>query len=253
MRSLVALLALAVSMTVISMQVRGDERQPSIYMIGDSTMADKPLFPSQPERGWGQLLPIYLKNPTAVHNFARNGRSSKSFVKEGLWKKVVDSLQPGDWVIIQFGHNDQKKDSPERFVDAATEYRDYLRMFIQETRQKGAEPILATSIVRRRFGEDGKYVDTLGGYPEAVRIVGKETNTPVIDLNVRTQELLESYGPERSKSLFLHIDKGIFASAPDGKRDDTHLSSEGASRVAELALDELRRLQHPIANMIRQQ
>ena len=220
---------------------------PTIHMIGDSTMADKPLTPAQPERGWGQLLPIYLKHPEMVRNYAKNGRSTKSFIDEGLWSRVLDSLKPGDWVIIQFGHNDEKKESPERYADAATTYRDNLKKFVVESKQKGAHPILATPIVRRRFDEAGNLVETHGDYPEAVRIVAKELEVPLLDLHQRTRALVTSYNSTRSKGLFLWIDKDLFESIPEGKKDDTHLSADGASRVCELAIEELRSIKHPLA------
>jgi len=220
---------------------------PGLYLIGDSTMADKPLSPVQPERGWGQLLPIYLKHPAMVHNHAKNGRSAKSFINEGLWSRIHDSLRAGDWVIIQFGHNDEKEASPERYANATTTYRDYLRKYVLDSRSKAAQPILATSIVRRRFDASGMLIETHGDYPEAVRIVAKELDVPLLDLHHRTRALVASYGSERSKALFLWIDKDLFPTVAQGKQDDTHLSAEGASRVCELAIDELRRLQHPLA------
>ncbi len=154
-------------------------------------------------------------------------------------------------MIIQFGHNDEKKDSPERYADPKTTYRENLRTFVRESRARGASPILATSIVRRRFGNGGEIIDTHGEYPEAVREVAKELDVPLLDLEARTKELLGKYGIDRSKGLFLWIDKDLFPSIPDGKRDDTHLSSEGASRVCELVIDEWKRLQHPLAEYAR--
>lgn len=219
---------------------------PKVYMIGDSTMANKPLTPAQPERGWGQLLPLYWKHPEAIHNHAKNGRSSKSFRAEGLWSPIVEKLLPGDWVVIQFGHNDEKKESPDRYTDPQNTFRDELRRYVDEARQKGAHPILATPIVRRRFDGEGKWFDTHGDYPEAVRTVAKETNTPLLELHMRTQELVIRYGEARSKSLFLWIDKDLFPSLPEAKKDDTHLSAEGASRVCEMAIEEMRRLQLPL-------
>jgi DNA sulfur modification protein DndE len=215
-------------------------------MIGDSTMADKPLHPSQPERGWGQLLPVYLKHPQMVRNYAKNGRSSKSFIDEGLWNKVFDALQKEDWVIIQFGHNDEKRESPERYTDPNSSYRENLRRFIRDTQSKGAYPILATPIVRRKFSQEGDLVETHGDYPQAVRVIASELNIPLIDLHARSRELVSNYGSERSKALYLWIDRDLFKTLQESKKDDTHLSSEGAARICELAIDELRRLQHPL-------
>ncbi len=235
----------------IVVDARAQTAFPTLYMIGDSTMADKPLNPPQPERGWGQLLPIYLKFPQMVRNHAKNGRSSKSFIFEGLWAEVQQSLEPGDYVLIQFGHNDQKQQSPERYADAAGDYRDNLKRFILESQQRGAHPILVTSIVRRRFDGNGQPVDTLGDYPQAAREVGMEMQVPVLDLHARTAELLARYGVERSKQLFMWVDSDLFAAVHESKHDDTHLSADGASRVCEMVMDELRRIDHPLAQFAR--
>lgn len=214
-------------------------------------MADKRLTPPQPERGWGQLFPIYLKHPEMVRNYALKGRSSRSFVEEGHWQKVLDAMESGDYVIIQFGHNDEKIQSPKRYSDAATSFRENLKRFIEQTHGKGAEPILATPIVRRRFNDAGQLEETHGDYPKAVRDVAAETNTPLLEMHDRTGELLIRYGVERSKDLFLWVDPDIFASCPNGKQDDSHLSAIGASRVSEIAAAELRRLNHPLAGYLK--
>src|SRR4051794_25891447 len=117
----------------------------TVYMIGDSTMADRPTPERNPYRGWGQMLPQFLDDSVAVRNFAVNGRSTKSFIDEGRWTAVLAQLQPGDYVIIQFGHNDEKREDPARYTDPNGSYRDNLRRFVEETRAKGATPILCTS------------------------------------------------------------------------------------------------------------
>ena len=114
---------------------------PLIFMCGDSTMANKPLFPAQPERGWGQLLPLYFKESVRIENLAMNGRSSKSFRDEGRWQPVLDRLRPGDFVIIQFGHNDQKKDSRDRFSEPFGAFKQNLERYVREVREKGGRPI----------------------------------------------------------------------------------------------------------------
>lgn len=213
-----------------------------LHLVGDSTMADKPTWPPQPERGWGQLLPQYFRDPTVVINYAVNGRSTKSFIDEGRWEHVRAALRPGDWVIIQFGHNDEKKENPAVYADAATSYRENLRRFVNETRAAQAHPVLATPIARRRFEDTGKLVDTHGAYPDAMRAVAKELDVPLLDLTPATSELLRAYGPERSKQLFLWIAPGEYEELPKGRQDDTHLSAVGADRVAELAIAEMKRL-----------
>lgn len=211
-----------------------------IYMVGDSTMANKPYSKGNPEKGWGQVFPLYFKEGIKIENHAKNGRSSKSFRDEGLWDIVLEKIKPGHYVIIAFGHNDQKQDSPERYSAPDTDYRKNLERYVRETRNKGGIPVLATPIMRRRFDENGKLYDTHGRYPEVVREIAKEKNVPLLDLHKQTEMLLKAYGEERSKELFLHIQPGEYASLPQGKEDDTHLSAIGAFRVCDLAIEEIK-------------
>jgi len=162
----------------------------TIFMIGDSTMANKPYLDGNPEKGWGQVFGLYFRDEVKVDNHAVNGRSSKSFINEGRWQKVRELIKPGDYVIIQFGHNDQKKNSPERYAPPQTEYRQNLEKFIHETRDLGANPVLATPIVRRRFDEYAHFYDTHGAYPDVVREVARELDVPLLDLHKKSRELL---------------------------------------------------------------
>jgi lysophospholipase L1-like esterase len=218
-------------------------------MIGDSTMADKPL--DLPERGWGQLLPQFFTDPAMVHNHAVNGRSSKSFIDEGRWQTVLNELKPGDFVIIQFGHNDEKSEDPKRYTDPATSYRDNLRRFVREARAKQAFPILATSVSRRKFDAQGKLVDTHGAYPEATRKVARELDVPLLDLQPATAKMIEAAGVEGSKKFFMWIEPGKYEKLPKGSQDDTHFVELGATRVAALAVEEMRAAQLPLARWLK--
>lgn len=211
-----------------------------IYMVGDSTMANKPYNKGNPEKGWGQVFPLYFKEGIKIENHAKNGRSSKSFRDEGLWDIVLEKIKPGHYVIIAFGHNDQKIESPDRYSAPETDYRKNLERYVLETRDKGAIPVLATPIMRRRFDENGKLYDTHGKYPDVVRSVAKEMNVPLLDLHKKTEALLTAYGEERSKWLFLHIQPGEYGAMPNGKEDDTHLSAIGAFQVCDLAIEEIK-------------
>ncbi len=211
-----------------------------IYMVGDSIMANKPYSKGNPEKGWGQVFPLYFKEGIKIENHAKNGRSSKSFRDEGLWDIVLEKIKPGNYVIIAFGHNDQKQDSPERYTEPDKGYRKNLERYVHETRVRGGIPVLATPIMRRRFDDNGKFYDTHGRYPEVVREIAKEKKVPLLDLHKKTEKLLKAYGEERSKELFLHIQPGEYASLPEGKVDDTHLSAIGAFRVCDLAVEEIK-------------
>lgn len=211
----------------------------TIHSIGDSTMANKPIPDENPERGWGQLLPQFLTDGITLKNHAVNGRSTRSFIDEKRWDSVYQQLKKGDYVFIQFGHNDQKDNDPDRYTNPHTAYRHNLIRFVKESREKGAIPILFTSIVRRNFNEQGTLVDTHGDYPLEVRLVAKDHDIPLIDLQYLTEQLEESYGVEGSKKLHLHYAIGDIPYYPEGIEDDTHLSIFGATEVAKLAAKEL--------------
>ncbi len=211
----------------------------TLFMIGDSTMADKPLIPANPERGWGQLLPMYFRNGLRVENHAVNGRSSKSFLDQGRWATVTNRLKPGDFVIIQFGHNDEKKNDPQRYTEPFGSFKTNLELFVRETRAHQAIPILATPVARRKFDANGKPVDTHGDYVTAVRQVAQEQQAPLLDLNRDSTELLTRLGPESSKRLYDWIPAGEFERDPKGLTDDTHFNAYGASRMCDLAVGEI--------------
>lgn len=221
---------------------------PTIYLIGDSTMADKARA-DHPERGWGQLFRTLVKEPAKVENHARNGRSTKSFIDENRWTPIVDRLRVGDWVIIQFGHNDEKADKPEVYADPHRAYRDNLIRFVRESISHGAQPVLATSVVRRKW-ENAKLVPTHGDYPEVARQVAREEGIPLIDMESLTHDLETAYGEEGSKKLHLWFEPGEIEAAPKGIRDDTHYSEEGALKVAQLAAAEMHLLHLDIARWI---
>ena len=214
-------------------------QQTTIYTIGDSTMADKKNPEENPEHGWVQVLPQFFNADVKIDNRAVNGRSTRSFINEKRWDSIYKYLEKGDYVFIQFGHNDQKINDPKRYTNPHTAYRYNLIRFVTETKEKGAIPVLFSSIVRRKFNEEGTLVDTHGEYPLAVRLVAQEYQVTFIDLQFLSEQLEESYGGEDSKKLHLHFEPGENLYYPDGKHDDTHLSKLGAIEIAKLAVAEL--------------
>jgi lysophospholipase L1-like esterase len=204
-------------------------------MIGDSTMAIKPPT-AEPERGWGQMLPLFFKSEATISNHAKNGRSTKSFIDEGLWTQVLDNLKRGDWVIIQFGHNDEKSEDPTRFTDPQITYRKNLKKFVTEARAKGANPILCTSIVRRIF-KDEILENTHGIYPQMVRRTAKALKVPLLDLESDTRKLVTELGPIKSADLYLFRGE---------KQDNTHLNQLGGTRIAEMAVARIKMLKLPL-------
>ncbi len=227
-------------------------KAPAIYLIGDSTMADKPGTPEEnPERGWGQLLPECFKPEAAVRNHAVNGRSSKSFISEGRWDAILKELKKGDYVFIQFGHNDQKDQDSTRYTNPWSSYRRNLEKFVAETRAKGAFPVLFSSIVRRNFNEKGVLVDTHGAYPFVARQVAMEKEVPFIDMQLLTEDYVRALGPEPSKEIYLWTTPGQYARFPDGAKDNTHLSLKGARTYAGLVVEEIKRLKLPLSRWLK--
>lgn len=222
---------------------------PRVFLVGDSTMADKPL--DLPERGWGMALPKFFSDPAMIRNHAVNGRSTRSFLDEGRWEKVLGELRAGDFVIIQFGHNDEKVEDPKRGTDPATTFRANLRRFVRETRAKGASPILATPVCRRKFDAAGKLTPTHGAYPDAARAVATEEKVPLLELEKATAQWLQGEGDEPTKKYFMWIDAGKFAKIPDGRKDDTHFVEAGATKVAALAVAQLRELKSPLVQWLK--
>jgi lysophospholipase L1-like esterase len=186
------------------------------------------------------MLPMYFKPEARISNHARNGRSSKSFRDEGKWGDVLALMKPGDYVIIQFGHNDQKKGDAARSTEPFGTFKQNLKRYVQETRSARSVPVLATPVARRKFGPDGQPVDTHGDYAEAVRQVAAEEKVPLLEMDRRSRELLSKMGPEPSKRLYDWVAPGEYEKCPEGLKDDTHFNAFGASRMCDLAVIEMR-------------
>lgn len=227
------------------------QKKPTLFLIGDSTMANKENPDKNPEHGWGQVLPQFMTSGIEIQNHAMNGRSSKSFRTEGRWDKVEKQLKKGDFVVIQFGHNDQKIKDSTKFTNPYTQYRANLERYVNETRAKGATPILMTSIVRRNFTENGVLVDTHKEYPLVVRMVANDMKVPFVDMQLLTEQMEIAYGPENSKKLHLHFKEGEEPYYTKAKDDDTHLSRLGAETVAKLAVKDLKSLKTGLEKYIK--
>ena len=198
----------------------------TVHLMGDSTMAEKDLPKAGEERGWGMMLQNFL-NPEEVKviNYAQNGRSTKSFIDLGLWDKVYAAIQPGDYVFIQFGHNDAKADDPARYAAAFGAYQDNLRLFVDGVREKGGTPVLLTPVARRWFKEGGMDRNCHTDYPAAMKAVASEKNVTLLDVTTPTLDWIEGLGDEASKAYFM---------ISTGKNDNTHLVPAGARKVTEI-------------------
>lgn len=219
-----------------------------VFMVGDSTMADYHLKPAGPMRGWGQLMPLYFHSNVTIVNRAVSGHTSKASLAQ-RWPGVMAEIQPGDYVIIQFGHNDMKE-GRSGYAAPFGAYTENLERFVREARDRQGIPVLATSVARRAFDEESKARNTLGDYPMAVRELGERLQVPVLDMNARSMELLTLLGPERSAKLFCNPEAGEY---PDYKPpraegpgmanpevDNTHFNAIGASRMSDIAAQEIR-------------
>lgn len=244
----------------------------TVFMIGDSTMANKTLEGGNRERGWGHVLGGYFSEDVRVENHARNGRSSKSFIDEGLWDTVINKVKPGDYVFIQFGHNDEKADE-SRHTDPGTTFDDNLRRFVNETRAKGGIPVLFNAIVRRNFHDNKNAVaeddvrrdlskkdvpsegciliDTHGKYLDSPRNVANELDVLFVDMNKITHDLVQGLGAEASKKLFMWIPAGVYAACPKGRQDNTHLNVYGARTIAGLTVDAIAKEVPALAPFVR--
>jgi pectinesterase len=218
------------------------------YLVGDSTMADKKAE-VYPETGWGQVLVQYLDNNVRVDNRALNGRSTKSFINENKWQPIVDQLKKGDYVLIEFGHNDEKIDKPETGT-TLEEYQANLSKYVLDARAKKAVPILLTPIARRSF-RAGKYFETHGQYPNAMINVAKKLDVPLIDMHSKSITLIKRMGDENSKKLYNWADSAQYAYYPNGIKDNTHLNEDGAQAMAALVIEGIKELNLPLKRAIK--
>ncbi len=216
------------------------ESQVAVWLIGDSTMAWKKPERA-PESGWGEGLKQFSNGQALIHNHGASGRSSLSYINEGLWSNVYDSLKRGDYVIIQFGHNDEKTDSL-RHTEPFGSFRNNLERFVRESREKGATPVICSSIVRRQFNPDGSLADTHGDYIKAARQVAEETQTLYVDMEALSRRLVTDMGPEYSKQIFNYTSR---------KQDSTHLNVSGAKAIAELFVREIHARQIDLAPLFK--
>ena len=249
-------------MTIAMLTSSTAEKKTTIFVIGDSTAANKDISNGKMERGWAMVLQSYFDDNIVVDNHALNGRSSLSFLNEGRWDKVIEKMKPGDYVIIQFGHNDEKPKA-DRHTDPGSTFDYNLARYVRETREHGGIPVLMNCVVRRNFFvnapendddeklrtqtfkdgvkmvEGDSLIDTHGLYRVAPRDVAKRMNVHFVDANQITHDLEQGLGTEASKKLHMWFLPNTEPSEPKGKQDNTHYSIYGAHTVAKLLADAL--------------
>jgi lysophospholipase L1-like esterase len=224
------------------------KKKTTVWLVGDSTMSQKEVKVF-PETGWGMPFVAFFDSSVIIENRAKNGRSTRTFIDEGLWTPVIANLQPGDYVFIQFGHNDESKTKPERYT-SPTEFKTNLEKYVNESRSKKAIPVLLTPVARRRFDANGSVVQSHPGYSEVVKEVASQLEVPLIDLDKKAMDLYQSFGKENSKLLFNHLEAGVHPNYPDGKVDDTHFNELGARKIAEIVLAEIKNLELELAERV---
>ena len=254
---------LTIAATLFLLLTASTEKSTTIFIIGDSTAANKNISNGDKERGWGMALQCFFDDNIVVENHAANGRSSKSFINEGRWKKVLERIKPGDYVIIQFGHNDEKKNKQKCYTDPGSTFGYNLAKYVRETREHGGIPVLMNSVVRRNFFvnapendddeklrtttfrngvkmiEGDSLIDTHGLYRIVPRDVAQSMHVHFIDANRITHDLEQTLGREASKKLHMWYKPGEEPSLPDGRNDNTHYNVYGAHVVAKLLADAL--------------
>ncbi len=222
----------------------------TVYTVGDSTMSE---YDSQsyPRMGWGQPLgDLFDANCARVLDKALSGRSSKSFLDEGAWTPVRDGLKSGDFVLIQFGHNDQKSEDATRYTEPQSTYKQHLTTYVNDTRAKQATPILLTSINRNNW-TGATLADTHGGYPLAVRELAETLGVPLIDLEALTRAYFERIGRDETAKLFLILAAGQWPNYPSGVTDNTHLQEKGARAIGQLAMADAYTRRLPLAGLLK--
>jgi len=243
MKQYITILFAFVAMSFIS-----DNTRITIWLVGDSTMSIKEKS-AYPETGWGMPFAVFFDSTVSINNVAQNGRSTKSFIEEHRWQYVMDNLHAGDYVLIQFGHNDEVKEKVGRYT-TPEEFSNNLERFVKDVRSKNATPVLITPVARRKFDSSGNIMDTHQQYAQLVRDVAKKDNVALIDLDKKSMELLQQTGVENSKLFFNYLKPGEHPNYPDGKEDDTHFNELGARKMAELVLHEMQNQQLPLAKYI---
>jgi len=208
-----------------------------LFIAGDSTASIKEVK-AFPETGWGMPFVYFWDSTVTVVNKAKNGRSTSSFQKEGLWQSIMEEAGEGDYVFIQFGHNDEV--STKKSYTTEAEFKANLKKFVAETKNKKAIPVLMTSMARRKFDAAGSIVGTHDVYAQITRDVAKEEGVVLFDMDKQTQQLFQQFGAEQSALLFLQLKPGEHPNYPQGKEDNTHFNELGARMVAQLVLKEIR-------------
>lgn len=233
---------------VHKLSIEAVEQVPVVFLCGNSTVVDQD---NEPWASWGQMITAFFDDQICFANYAESGESAQSFIAAGKLKKIATQIKPGDYLLIEFGHNDQKIKGEGK--GAYTSYWNNLTAFIDLARQKQARPVLLTPTQRRSFDAEGRMLDTHEDYPQAMRDLAKEQQVPLIDLHQMTRLMYEALGPEKSKKAFVHYPAGSFPGQDGPLADNTHFNAYGAYQVAKCVILGMKELQLPLIQNLREE
>lgn len=234
--------------SVQSIEIKSADSPVTLFLAGNSTVVDEA---NEPWCGWGQVFPLFFTSKVAIANYAESGEAANTFVSSKRFAKLLTKIKKGDYLFIEFGHNDQKQKGEGK--GPYTSYKSDLKYLVDEARAKGANPVLVTSMHRRSFDENGKVINTHGEYPNAVRLLAKEENVPLIDLNNMSKELYEAWGVEGSKKAFVHYPAGTFPDQDKALEDNTHFNSYGGYQIARCIIKGIIEADLPIEKYIKKE
>ncbi|MGM0874802.1 MAG: rhamnogalacturonan acetylesterase [Bacillota bacterium] len=248
---ILSLFLLLVSAPVVPAQLRERTAREhlTVFIAGDSTVQtyDEKW---KPKAGWGQMIPQFFSSEITFENHAIRGRSSKSFINEGRLDRILRKIKPNDYFLIQFGHNDAKKNRPNLYT-SVPDYKKYIKKYVDGARQRGATPILVTPMGRRDFHTDtGIFNVSFPEYVQGMKEVAEELNVALVDLSSLSVSYYNSIGPDGTLSIFLHSEPGIYKAFPDGIRDNTHFKEYGAIQMARLLSTEIKKLDIPLSSFV---
>lgn len=231
---------------VAALEISRIEDVPTVFLCGNSTVVDQD---NEPWASWGQMIPRFFNEQVCFANYAESGESANTFIAAGRLAKIMSQIKPGDYVFVEFGHNDQKQKGPDK--GPYKSFTKSLREFITQARSKGANPVFVTPTQRRSFGDNGKIQDTHGEFPNAMRALAKEESVPVIELNEMTRTFYEAMGPEESKKAFVHYPANTYPNQTQALADNTHFNPYGAYEIAKCVIEGMKANGLPLVEYLR--
>lgn len=231
---------------VSTIEITRDDSVPTVFLCGNSTVVDNDC---EPYTSWGQMIPVFFDENVAIANYAESGLAADTFIGQKRLKKALSQMKPGDYVLVEFAHNDQKQKGPGKGAYYSFAY--YIKQFIDEARAKGATPVLVTPTRRRFFDKEGHITDTHLNYPQVVKEIALRENVDLIDLQQMTKVMCEALGEEGSRKLFVHYPPNTYKNQPKELKDNTHFNTYGAYEVAKCVLEGMRYIGLPLVKHIR--